>query len=124
VTERDLYLILDALDHLEIMGQHIAQGSLEQLVVRDAVCLRLSVAIEVLNRLDGSLRDQLFGDTWPKMWATRNRIAHAYNLVSFGVIAQAIELDIPPLIASLNSAVETLAPTATDGPDNNKQPAT
>ena len=49
MNERDTYLILDALDHLAVMDQHIARGDLKQLVVRDAVCLRLSVAIEALN---------------------------------------------------------------------------
>ena len=117
MNERDTYLILDALDHLAIMNQHIEDGDLRQLVVRDAVCLRLSAAIDALNRLDESLRDQLFGSTWPKMWATRNRIAHAYNLVNFAVIAQTIEIDIPPLIAILTNALDQDQPGA-DPPES------
>jgi uncharacterized protein with HEPN domain len=100
------------------MDQHIAHGSLEHLVVRDAVCLRLAAAIETLNRLDESFRAPLPGDAWPKMWATRNRIAHAYNLVSFGVIAQTIEVDIPPMVATLRLAAETLAPSDSEGPNS------
>ena len=46
------------------------------------------------------------------MWATRNRIAHAYNLVTFAVIAQTIEIDIPPLIAILTNALEQDQPGA------------
>ncbi len=109
MSERDLYLILDALDHLTIMDQHIAWGGLEILVVRDAVCLRLSAAIDALSRLNDPVRNELFGDAWPKMRATRNRIAHAYNLVSFGVIAQTIEIDIPPLREKLTSAIAGMA---------------
>ncbi len=40
---------------------------MDQLVV-DEVCMRLSAGVEVLNRLDASVRTGFFGDSWTFMW--------------------------------------------------------
>ena len=72
--------------------------------------MRLAAAIEALNRLDRQLRDDLFGETWAVMWATRNRIAHAYNLLDMDIVAATIEQDIPGLIAKLTDALDRETP--------------
>ncbi len=69
----------EALTHFELMLEHAQRDVIDQLVV-DAVCMRLSAGVETLNRLDPSVRDRMFGDSWPLMWGMRNRIAHGYLL--------------------------------------------
>ena len=53
---------------------------IDQLVI-DAICMRLSAAIEALSQVDDQTRDALFGSDWPLMWGMRNRIAHGYASV-------------------------------------------
>jgi uncharacterized protein with HEPN domain len=101
-----------ALNHPMILQSHLVTGSLHDLVVLDAVCLRLASAIDVLNRLDAEQRDALFGDSWHAMWATRNIIAHVYDLIDFEIITATIEQDVPPLIAILTKALDQDQPGA------------
>lgn len=52
-----------ALSHFETMQIHALRDLDDQLVI-DAVCMRLSAGIETLATLDRTLRDVLFGDDW------------------------------------------------------------
>jgi uncharacterized protein with HEPN domain len=107
VSYRDRNHLRESLHHLEILQQHLTVGPLTKLVVLDAVSLRLSCAIDALNSLDPDQRDPLFGETWHEMWATRNRITHAYDLIDYEIIAATIEQDVPPLIETLRAALDT-----------------
>ena len=67
-------------------------------------------------------RDELFGATWAEMWATRNRIVHAYDLIDIEIITATIKQDVPSLIATLTNALdqdqgEAGAATSTDQAD-------
>jgi len=106
VRERRDDVIRVALNHLMILQSHLVTGSLHDLVVLDAVCLRLEAAIDVSNRLDAEHRNALFGESWYAMWATRNIIAHVYDLVDFEIIAATIEQDVSPLIYTLTHALD------------------
>ena len=75
----------DALALFEIMQSHAEQDLNDQLVI-DAVCMRLSAGIEALAALDPTELQSLFGADWSLMWGMRNRIAHGYLLVDPTVI--------------------------------------
>lgn len=90
-------ILTDALAHFTVMESHSVQG-LEQRLVLDAVCMRLSAGIEVLTSLDPVVRDELFGTDWPLMWGLRNRIAHGYLLVDDRIIGQTLAHDIPLIL--------------------------
>ena len=77
---------------------------MDQMVV-DAICMRLSAGVEVLNRLDPADRDALFGDSWPLMWGMRNRIAHGYLLVEPTIIRRTLDTDIPAIIKQIHQAL-------------------
>ncbi len=94
-SEREV--LREALTHFELMVDHARGDVMDQLVV-DAVSMRLSAGVEVLNRLDSSVRDRLFGDSWPLMWGMRNRIAHGYLLVEPAIIRRTLDTDIPAII--------------------------
>ncbi len=97
-------VLRDALAHLEYMQEHAAQG-LQHRLVLDAVCMRLSAAIEALAGLDAVTRDEMFGEEWPLMWGLRNRIAHGYLLVDEHVIAATISRDVPRIVARIRLRV-------------------
>jgi uncharacterized protein with HEPN domain len=88
------------------MNNHRRRGTIEDLVILDAICLRLASAIESLSRLTEARRQELFGNEWHIVWATRNRIAHAYMRLDAGIIVATLDQDIPQLIATLTEALE------------------
>ena len=89
-------VLRDALAHL-MMTQDYATRDLDDQLVIDAICMRLSAGIETLAALDASDRDALFGDTWP-LWGMRNRIAHGYLLVDSAIIRETLDEDIPYIL--------------------------
>lgn len=95
-------VVADALQHLEALQGYAARGLEDQLVV-DAICMRLSAAIEVLASLDPEVRERYFGNDWALMWGMRNRIAHGYLLVDSGIIQQTISDDVPLIVRRLTA---------------------
>lgn len=90
-------LLGEALHHFRIMIDY-ANHNLDDQLVTDAVGMRLAAVLEVLNRLQQNVRDELFADDWTAMWGMRNRIAHGYLLVNPPIVRQTLETDIPSLV--------------------------
>ncbi|MFT4011412.1 MAG: DUF86 domain-containing protein [Nocardioidaceae bacterium] len=93
-------ILSDALTHLQTMQAYGGRDLDDQLVI-DAVCMRLSAGIETLATLDVELRESLFGSNWPLMWGMRNRIAHGYLLVDSVIVRQTLKYDIPTIVAQI-----------------------
>ncbi|WP_295700785.1 HepT-like ribonuclease domain-containing protein [Lapillicoccus sp.] len=93
-----------ALTHVDLMRED-GQGRVMDQFVVDAVCMRLSAGVEVLNRLDASVRTGLFGDSWTFMWGMRNRIAHGYLLIDPAIIRRTLETDIPTIMRQIHRAL-------------------
>ena len=91
--------------HFELMHRHAKEDLEDQLVI-DAICMRLSAGLEALARLDAATLDRLFGDAWPLMWGMRNRIAHGYLLVDPDIVRRTLEHDIPPIMANIEGALD------------------
>jgi len=81
MSRSDRELLQDASAHLLILRGHLGARGLDDQTVADAVSLRLAAAIESLAQCSDDVRTRLFGDDWPLMWATRNRIAHGYAFI-------------------------------------------
>lgn len=101
MTENDQAHITEALDHLNILEQHLLRASFTSPLVVDAVSFRLSAAIESLSKTSAEFRRQQFGENWHVMWAVRNRITHAYAHIDVDVIKLTIEHHVPQLKANL-----------------------
>jgi uncharacterized protein with HEPN domain len=97
------------------MTAHLARGSLDDPLVFDAVCQRLASAIDSLSRLRSERRQELFGDEWHAILATRNRIAHAYLRINPVTIRATVERNIPKLIDTLRQSLAAL-PNGSDFP--------
>lgn len=101
----DAQLARESLEHLVVLQRHVADGSWGTQVTVDAVCLRLAAAIDAASRLSETGRAQAFGDAWPVIWATRNRIVHGYTTVDSGVVRATVENDLGALQAALERLV-------------------
>lgn len=75
-----------------------ADRDLDDQLVVDAICMRLSAGIEALARLENADRDRLFGADWTVMWGMRNRIAHGYLLVNAEIVRQTVDEDLPGIV--------------------------
>ncbi len=47
-----------------------------------------------------------FGEDWPLIWATRNRIAHGYATIDLGMIKATVRDDLPAFRSSIARALE------------------
>jgi uncharacterized protein with HEPN domain len=108
VSDPDREPLLDALEPLDVMTAHLARGSLDDPLSFDAVCQRLASAIESLSRLRSKRRQELFGDEWHAIWATRYRIAHAYLRINPVTIRATVERNIPMLVDTLRQSLAEL----------------
>ena len=97
-------ILRDALAHFETM-QAYAERDLDDQLVIDAICMRLSAGIEALATLDPDVRDQMFGTDWSLMWGMRNRIAHGYLLVDTAIVRQTLAQDVPKIIDCIRSGL-------------------
>lgn len=90
------------------MQEHAGRDLDDQLVI-DAVCMRLSAGIESLAALDPEVRAGMFGADWRLMWGMRNRIAHGYLLVDSAIIRQTVAHDIPAILARIQDHLDAQA---------------
>jgi uncharacterized protein with HEPN domain len=103
VSRTDAELVSDALEHLRVLHRHLQQSAINEQTVADAVSLRLAAAIESMSVASQALRDRLFGDQWPIMWATRNRIAHGYAFIDLTIIRATVQQDLPAFESALQA---------------------
>lgn len=103
MSRSDAELVGDALEHIRMLRAHLDRSDLTDQTVADAVSLRLAAAIESLSSASQSLRDRVFGDQWPIIWATRNRIAHGYAYIDLAIIRNTVELDLPHVEQALRA---------------------
>ena len=105
MSRSDTERLLDAQFHLEILDSHMHKAGLDDQTVADAVCLRLASAIECVAAISPELRAQAFGEDWPLIWATRNRIAHGYATINLSIIKATVRDDLPAFRSSIAQAL-------------------
>jgi uncharacterized protein with HEPN domain len=95
-------LIANAREHLDRLKAHLRRGDLDDDAIFDAVCMRLSAAIESISGIDVALRDKAFGNDWPIIWSVRNRIAHGYVFVDRTIVSATVSQDVAQLERALD----------------------
>lgn len=99
--------LLDALQHLDILKQHLSTGDIREQLVLDAVALRLSSAIESLSHVSDGLRRPMISDEeWRKIKGTRNLIAHEYGFIEQAQLRAVFEGDAARLEADVRRLLE------------------
>ena len=99
----DAELAREALAHLDILRAHLSRGDYSDVLISDAVNMRLAAAIEVIDRTTDDFRQRAFGDRWKDIWSTRNRIAHGYAAVDGEILRATIDNDLPAFEDALRS---------------------
>lgn len=94
MTDKEQRNVESALHHLDVLKSYLEQGTMDDPVLFDAVCLRLGASIEVAAKLSEEARARAFGTTWKAIWSTRNRIAHAYEYIDPELIRSTVEGDL------------------------------
>lgn len=102
MSRDDLRRIAEARAHLEILRSHLTRADLGDSVIFDAVCLRLAAAIDCVDSIDATTRDDVFGSSWPAIASVRNRIAHSYLQVDRAIIEATVTSDLPGFEAQLD----------------------
>lgn len=98
-------ILSDALAHFDHLHAH-AQHDLEDQLVIDAICMRLSAGIEVLATLPAEVRDRMFGAQWQLIWGMRNRIAHGYLLVDADIIRMTVTQDVADIVTRITTELD------------------
>ena len=105
---RSLALVDEALLHLEVLHDHVAELGMDQPTGFDATCLRLSVAIDCVSRLPRDLQDAVCGEERSSIRAMRNRIAHGYFSVDRDAVRDTVTHDLAPFEARLRELRRSL----------------
>jgi uncharacterized protein with HEPN domain len=98
----------DALEHLGVLDAHLQRGSLDDVLIRDAVSHRLEVAIDAISRISPELLNAEAPTDWPKIVAMRNILAHQYADLDSAILQSTINNrlgDLRNLITRLNATV-------------------
>lgn len=106
-----------ARDHLTHLRGQLARGDLDDDTVFDAVCMRLSAAIESVAMVSEEPRLAVFGDSWPAIWSVRNRIAHGYVHISRAIVVATVHDDLSEFERGLDVIESLLDADGTPGGD-------
>ena len=109
MSRTDEELIRDALDHIQILNHYLKQGSIEEPIIADAVCMRLAASIESISQASPVFIERYFAGQWHLMKATRNLISHGYSFVDTTVIRDTVVKDLPGVEAQLRQALADIS---------------
>lgn len=116
MTRAEGEIIAESIYHLTRLSEHLDRADIADDTVFDAVCMRLSAAVESLSGLDEARRVALFGNDWRAMWGMRNRIAHGYVGVDRASIEATVNDELPELLSTLVALAAQLPTEPTDDP--------
>lgn len=88
---KDSQHLEDAPEHLQLLREHLARGSLDDVLIRDAVSHRLEVAIDAVAKVSHKLLDAEAPAEWPKNVAMRNLLAHQYANLDQEILQNTID---------------------------------
>ena len=109
MSRTDAEHLANAREHLRVLHAHSQRRDLDDETVFDAVCMRLSAAIESISTIDQAALDRAFGSSWPAIASVRNRIAHGYSYVDREIIDNTVERDLDEFESGLDRLAEELA---------------
>lgn len=101
-SRSDSQHLSDASEHLRVLQQHLARGTLDDQLVRDAVSHRLEVAIDSVAKISQQLLDAEAPEDWPKIVGMRNIIAHEYAELDAEILQNTIDNRLEAFIELVN----------------------
>ena len=97
-------------------AQELCEGkSLEDLVADWRSVLAFERALEVLGeatkRLPPELRERYPTVPWKLVAGMRDRVSHGYDAIDYQTLWDAVQLDVPPLLATVQAMLKELEET-------------
>jgi uncharacterized protein with HEPN domain len=112
VTRRNDERLRDILIAASAIADHIRHGGLGEVLVFDAVRIRLLEIGEAVNAIDPGLLATEPGIPWGQVTATRNHLAHQYWDTVHAIVESIVTEDLPPLVAAVERLLDHLADSA------------
>ncbi len=107
--ERDIASMRDMLGSIEKILGEAPMMSKEAMAanpnLRDATLYPFIVLDEAANRVSDMTREMFPEIPWRHAWTMRNVLAHAYDAVSWDIVGDTIQRDLPTLQAAVRSAL-------------------
>lgn len=100
MSRSDRDRLLDVLDAMAAIQQHLLRGPLDDGLIYDAVRVRLIEIGEAVKGLDAGLVAQQPQIPWRQVAAMRDQLAHRYVDTSPAVVAHTVTTDLPELKAA------------------------
>jgi uncharacterized protein with HEPN domain len=94
-----------SLEHIRVLRSHLTRGELGDQLVLDAVCMQLMASIEQLTPVSNERLIGTFGTEWSEIKATRNAIAHAYDVLEQKLLADTIVNDLDVFERNVRSLI-------------------
>lgn len=94
-----------SLEHVTVLRDHLTRGELGDQLVLDAVCMQLMASIEQLTHIGNQHLIETFGDDWSEIKATRNAIAHTYDILEQKLLVDTIVNDLDDYERGIRSLI-------------------
>lgn len=101
--------LVDAAERLLGLGSDVPPGYLGlERDLNEQILWNLVVLGEATKRLSAGVRTRFDDVLWAKMAQTRDRVTHHYEEIDWPLVADIINLDLPPLLPRLIAIRDTL----------------
>ena len=105
----------DVIEAVGAIRSHTSRGRLDDLLVFDAVCMRLIEIGEALRSVPGEVLAWEPEVPWPQVIAMRHRLAHRYIDTNADIVRQTVAEDLDQIV---DAARRLLARLASEGSDS------
>lgn len=102
--------LLDILDAIAAIDQHVTRGPLTDGLVFDAVRARLIEIGEAVKDINESLLASQRQIPWSEIAGMRDLLAHRYFDTSHAIVTHTVRTDLPALAAAVRTLLDGLPP--------------
>lgn len=101
MNRRDEHRLRDIVAAAEAIASHLTRSGLDDGLVFDAVCMRLTEIGEAVAALDPQLLAREPTVRWAGAKGMRNHLAHRYFDTTHAIVAETVAHNLPPLVAAV-----------------------
>jgi uncharacterized protein with HEPN domain len=112
MSRNDQDRLLDILDAITAIEEHVTRGPLTDGLVFDAVRARLIEIGEAVKDIDKNLLSGQPQIPWLNVAGMRDQLAHRYFDTSHAIVSHTLSSDLPELAAAVRSLLGALPPAS------------
>jgi uncharacterized protein with HEPN domain len=111
VSRSDRDRLLDVLEAISAINEHVTRGPISDGLVFDAVRARLIEIGEAIKDIDEDLLMTQPQIPWPNIAGMRDQLAHRYFDTSHAIVSHTVSSDLPELADAVQGILDGLVPT-------------